>query len=82
MPHARLGLVVTKKGTPKAVRRNRIKRLIREQYRHNALSLPPVDMVIQVFADMQDTQLIERLNHGFERLRQHQFAGDDGCSRR
>jgi len=57
MPTARLGLVVTKKGTPKANRRNRVKRIIREKFRLQATDLPNIDLVIQVFGQIDDVQL-------------------------
>ena len=66
---ARLGLVVTKKGTPKAFRRNRLKRLIRESFRHEASTLPSVDIVVQVFAQIDDDRLCSSLAQGFDRIR-------------
>jgi ribonuclease P protein component len=41
----RLGLALARKAVPLAVSRNRIKRLIREEFRHNQQRLPPVDLV-------------------------------------
>jgi ribonuclease P protein component len=41
----RLGLALARKAAPRAVDRNRIKRLIREYFRHNRQRLPPVDLV-------------------------------------
>lgn len=43
---ARLGLVVAKKKTRLAVARNRIKRIIRESFRHNRVTLGGVDFVV------------------------------------
>ena len=57
LAHARIGIVVPKKGTPTAVRRNRVKRIIREQFRLMAEHLPNLDIVIQVFSDIQDEHL-------------------------
>jgi ribonuclease P protein component len=68
MPSARLGLVVTKKGNPKAVRRNRIKRIIREQFRRHAHALPAVDIVVQVFGHLEDEQLVHQLDRQFQRI--------------
>ncbi len=65
---ARLGLVVPKKGTPRAVRRNRIKRIVRNHFRLIAATLPAVDVVVQVFNDLEDQQLSERLDDLFRRL--------------
>lgn len=57
LAYARIGIVVPKKGTPTAVRRNRVKRIIREQFRLMAEHLPNLDIVIQVFSDIQDEHL-------------------------
>ncbi|MCX7059577.1 MAG: ribonuclease P protein component [Nevskia sp.] len=42
---ARLGLAIAKKAVAQAHDRNRIKRLIREEFRHNRARLPAVDLV-------------------------------------
>jgi len=42
----RLGLVIAKKNVAKAVDRNRIKRVLRESFRHNQGLLPALDIVI------------------------------------
>ena len=57
MPGARLGLVVGKKGNRTAVRRNRIKRIIREDFRRAHGDLPAADFVFQVFAPIEDATL-------------------------
>lgn len=44
-PQARLGLAIAKKAVAHAHDRNRIKRLIREEFRHNRARLPAVDVV-------------------------------------
>ncbi|MEM6999796.1 MAG: ribonuclease P protein component [Pseudomonadota bacterium] len=62
MPGARLGLVVTKKGNPLAVRRNRLKRLMRETFRKRAYKLPPTDIVVQIFAPIEDARLREEMD--------------------
>lgn len=41
---ARLGLAVGRKASPRAVARNRIKRIVRDAFRHSAL--PPMDLVV------------------------------------
>ena len=42
----RLGIIVSKKSAKKAVCRNRIKRQVRESFRHVASKLPNMDIVI------------------------------------
>ena len=68
MPTARLGLVVTKKGTPKAHRRNRLKRIIRERFRAHIARLPSVDIVVQVFGQMDDEKLSRLLDQQLRRI--------------
>lgn len=45
---ARLGLAVAKKHLRRAVARNRIKRLIRESFRHHRQALAGLDLVVLV----------------------------------
>lgn len=45
---ARLGVVVGKKLLKKAVDRNRIKRIVREQFRRERPSLPACDLIIRL----------------------------------
>ena len=45
MPSSRLGVVVAKKNIRRAVRRNRIKRLVREQFRHHPFDTA-IDLVV------------------------------------
>ena len=44
--HPRLGLAITKKKIRTAVARNRLKRIIRESFRHHKESLQGVDIVV------------------------------------
>ena len=48
LPHARLGLVVSKKNAKRAHERNYMKRVIREWFRCNKETLPPYDFVVRV----------------------------------
>ncbi|WP_440996682.1 ribonuclease P protein component [Arhodomonas sp. SL1] len=43
---ARLGLAVSRRTAPRAADRNRIKRIIRECFRHQRHRMPPVDIVV------------------------------------
>ena len=70
MPRARLGVVVSKRGNAKAVRRNRIKRLIRERFRLNQPQLPGVDMAIQVFAPIEDRELVAQIDQLFNQVKE------------
>lgn len=45
-PHARLGLAISKRSCPRAVDRNKLKRVARASFRLNAGSLPAVDIVV------------------------------------
>lgn len=45
-PHARLGLVISKRCARSAVQRNRLKRLIRESFRHVQGQLAGLDIVV------------------------------------
>ena len=64
MPDARLGLIVGKKGNRTAVRRNRIKRIIRDTFRQKSQGLSGYDVVVQVFAELDD----HKLRIGLERM--------------
>ena len=44
--YPRLGLAVSKKAAGCNVRRNELKRLIRESFRHAQSTLPPLDLVV------------------------------------
>ncbi len=46
LPHARLGLAVSKRVSKKAVQRNRLKRIIRASFRHHQRALGGVDYVV------------------------------------
>jgi len=54
LPHPRLGLAIAKKAVADAHDRNRIKRLIREDFRHNRARLPAVDLVFFAHSGLAD----------------------------
>ncbi len=53
----RLGVIVPKKGNRTAVRRNRIKRVIRDQFRLAQTELQPLDIIVHVTAPVTDGEL-------------------------
>jgi ribonuclease P protein component len=57
LDYARLGLIVPKKIIATAVGRNRIKRLIREGFRHNQRELPGLDVVARIKSKIADDDL-------------------------
>jgi ribonuclease P protein component len=50
--HARLGLVVPKRHIKTAVKRNIIKRIVRESFRHQASTLPNLDVILLIRASI------------------------------
>ena len=46
IPHARLGLAIGKRTGKTAVARNRIKRLVRESFRHHQTELSGLDIIV------------------------------------
>lgn len=48
LQHPRLGLAITKKKVPTAVARNRLKRLVRENFRQQSINMTHIDIVFIV----------------------------------
>jgi ribonuclease P protein component len=68
---ARLGLAVSRKVSPRAVARNRIKRLVRESFRYNLATLEPQDFVViakPAAAQASNRQLREALQRQWQRI--------------
>lgn len=71
LPQPRLGLVIAKRHVRTAVQRNRIKRILREQFRLLQYDLPKVDIIILVrpHVDQQDNPQLQReIASCFQRL--------------
>lgn len=67
---ARLGLAISKKHCKKAVDRNRIKRIIRESFRHHSADLPGLDVVVlnqPAATDAGNPALVESLERHWRR---------------
>ena len=57
---ARMGLAVSRKVSRKAVRRNRIKRIARDSFRHHRAAFPALDILViaRSSADLQDNRTL------------------------
>lgn len=66
---ARLGLIISKKTAKLAVRRNYMRRVLRELFRLNQHNLPAIDLVIQVQKTFEKPDFIE-VKQEFEFLMQ------------
>ena len=68
---ARLGLAISRKCARSSVARQRIKRIVRESFRHVRTSLPPVDIVVSCrpgTADQPNQELRKSLERHWRRL--------------
>ena len=71
LQHPRLGLVIGKKSVKLSVERNRIKRQIRETFRHHQLELAGWDIVIVArkgLADLDNPELAKQFAKLWKRL--------------
>ncbi|MFO1385920.1 MAG: ribonuclease P protein component [Chitinivorax sp.] len=71
LPHARLGLVIGRKLAKQAVRRNYMKRVIRESFRQQQETLAGLDIVVwprEAFARDQYAQVVSELQRLFGKL--------------
>lgn len=67
----RIGFAVAKKQIRRAVDRNRLKRLIRESFRHRQQDLPPLDIVVMVrhrILNLNNTQIFSRLDKHWQKI--------------
>jgi len=71
-PQPRLGLAISKRCAARAVDRNRLKRTVRESFRHRVRDLPPVDVVVLCTRDARHiatSSLRRTLDDAWERIR-------------
>jgi len=67
----RLGLAIAKRRLGRAVDRNRVKRIVRESFRHHAAELPAVDIVVLArsgLAERDNARLFDSLARHWRRL--------------
>ena len=69
---ARIGVIVSKKGNKLAVRRNRIKRLVRDHFRLARMHLKSVDIIVHVTSAVTDEELMRILDQSLESLTEEQ----------
>lgn len=71
LTHPRLGITVAKKKVKLAVQRNRIKRLVRENFRSRCMYLPNIDIIVMAkngISDKDNIELAVQLKHLWKRL--------------
>ena len=74
----RLGMAIAKKALRRAHERNRIRRLVRESFRHHQSTLPAVDLVIMCRSEvltMSNFELFQQLEGLWLRLHKLYSAG-------
>jgi ribonuclease P protein component len=65
---ARIGLIVGKRHCPRAVDRNRIKRMVRETFRVRRCRLPALDIVIQLVRTPGDLDVRRALDEVWKQI--------------
>ena len=69
--HPRLGMAIPKKHIKHAVGRNRIRRVVREQFRHQQHNLPAIDIVViakKGVADLSNQEIDKILDKLWRKL--------------
>ena len=73
--HARLGLMIAKHRVPRAVDRNKIRRIIRESFREHAPLLKGLDIIVllrqALSRDVTKAQLRVDVEHLWQRILKH-----------
>jgi ribonuclease P protein component len=67
LDHPRIGMAIPKKHIKRAVGRNRIRRVVREQFRHQQHQLPAIDIVVIAKAGIADLSN-EEINKVLDKL--------------
>lgn len=70
--HSRLGIIVARKHVKRATDRNRIKRLVRESFRHRQESIPDLDVIVLArpgIGTLDNQQLYQQLDRLWSKLR-------------
>ena len=78
MGFPRLGMAIAKKALRRAHERNRIKRLVRESFRHHQANLPAVDIVVMCRHEvltMSNAEIFQQLEGLWLRLHKLYSAG-------
>lgn len=73
LPQGRLGLAISKKNVKLAVQRNRIKRLVRESFRHHQDITPGYDFVVMVrkgVDGLDNPEIVAALHKHWRRIQQ------------
>jgi len=73
--NARLGIIASKRSFPRAVDRNRVKRLVREAFRRHAIRMRKLDLVV-----LAKTISIQDLGAGTEKLNTLFGRIEDRCA--
>lgn len=72
LDHARLGLAIARKQLPRAVARNRIKRLARESFRQHQRELAGMDVIVMVrrgIGERSNSEIFTQLEALWRKLR-------------
>ena len=69
--HSRLGIIVARKHVRRAIDRNRIKRLVRESFRHRQHEIPDLDVIVLArpgIGTLDNQQLYQQLDRLWGKL--------------